>query len=120
MRENNENKLLRRTFFWRSISLSIPLILIGLEFGLHYMYLLSLVAFIPLLYYSEVLFLIEEFIYNVLLRPGLYIIALVITVSGKQDIVSVIFYVLAGLQAFNIIKYLFFYIAMLLSVFKKE
>ena len=116
---DNYEKVLRRKFFWRSISLSIPLILIGLEFNLHYIYLLSLVTFAPLLFCSESLFLIEEFIYNVLLRPGLYIFALIITIGGQQDAVSVIFYILAGLQAFNIIKWFFFYAKSLASITKK-
>ena len=113
------NYLLLRCFL-RSISLAIPFILIDMHFDLSLpTILISLVTFLPLLIPFKTLILAFEWIYNLLLRPGLYIFALVITIQGQQDFIAIAFYIIAAIQAYNILKYFVFYIINIFTIFEQ-
>lgn len=116
---NAFNYLLLRCFL-RSLSISIPFILIDMHFDLSLpTVIISLIAFLPLLIPFKSFILAFEWIYNLLLRPGLYIFALVITIQGKQDFVAIAFYIIAAIQAYNIFKYFIFYIINFFTIFEQ-
>ena len=94
--------------FLASLSLTIPLIVIGTPFWV--ISLVSLVMFLPFIIPSDWTAIVVIALYTLLLRPGLYIWALVIAINGQQDFVAIAFYVIAGLQAISIVKNFFFYI----------
>ena len=88
--------------FLASISLTIPLIVIGVPFWV--ISAVSLLMFLPYIIPSEWTAIAVIALYTLLLRPGLYIWALVVATSGPQDFVAIAFYIIAGLQAISIVK----------------
>lgn len=94
--------------FLASLSLSIPLIVIGVPFWV--ISVVSLAMFLPRIIPSEWIAITVIALYTLLLRPGLYIWALVVATNGQQDFVAIAFYVVAGLQAISIIKNFITYI----------
>lgn len=94
--------------FLASLSLTIPLIVIGVPFWV--ISVVSLVMFLPYIIPSDWMAITAIALYTLLLRPGLYIWALVVAISGQQDFVAIAFYVIAGLQAISIIKNFITYI----------
>lgn len=94
--------------FLCSLSLSLPLIIIGTPFWV--ISVVSLFVFLPMLIPSEWVAVAVIIIYTLLLRPGLYIWALIVAINGPQDFIAIAFYVIAGLQAFGIIKDFMIYI----------
>lgn len=88
--------------FLMSLSLNIPLILIGAP-----MWVLTLViiaVFSSALSGSMAIAYAYRLMHNLILRPGLYIWALIVTIAGPQDIVAIGFYVIFGCQLKNIIE----------------
>ena len=85
-----------------SISISIPLIVIGVPYWV--ILAVSLFMFLPGIIQSTRIFIAVSAIYAILLRPGLYILGLIAAINGPQDFIAIAFYVIAGLQAYNIIK----------------
>jgi hypothetical protein len=61
---------------------------------------------------------IYRILHNILLRPGLYIWALIVTISGPQDVVAIGFYVVFACQVINIISNLIGEVIALFSLFK--
>lgn len=55
------------------------------------------------------------FLYNIVLRPLVYVLALIVTIQGEQDTIAIIFYVVAGLQSFFIIKNFFRFLFVLIE-----
>lgn len=110
--ENDINKIFRYLLissFLRAISLSIPLIMIYVNTDISLpLTLLSFIPFLQILIHSENFVLFIEFVYNVVLRPVVYIIALITTIQANQDFISIIFYALFALQIINIIKHFLF------------
>lgn len=96
-----------------SLSLTIPLIMIGAS-GL-IISLISLIVFVSALCGNVVISYIYRAIHNILLRPGLYICALVNTIQGKQDFIAICFYIIFALQIINMIKNFIFEIILLCS-----
>lgn len=92
----------------KSMSLSIPLIIIGAPFWV--ISIVSLVVFLPFLIPSDWTFIAVIALYTLVLRPGLYIWALIIAINGPQDIVAIAFYIIAGLQSISIVKNFFVYL----------
>ena len=86
----------------KSLSLSIPLIIIDAPFWV--ISIVSFVMFLPFIIKSDWTVIAIIALYTILLRPGLYIWALVVAINGPQDIVAIAFYIIAGLQATSIIK----------------
>lgn len=118
-----ENKLLW-FFVLRMVSVSIPLII--LDAHMIVILLVNLLVFLPQLVAPIVsmesalaVFSFSDLLYHLLLRPCLYVAALVVSVQGPQDFIAIAFYILAGVQAFNIIKSFLGYIISLVSSFKK-
>ena len=88
--------------FWASLSLTVPLIVIGVPFWV--ISVVSLAMFLPYIIPSDWTTIAVIAIYTLILRPGLYIWALVVAINGPQDFVAIAFYIVAGLQAISIIK----------------
>ena len=104
----------------RAFSLCVPFIIIANVYDWSICtFLISAITFLPLFIPSEIFIMIFEFIYNVILRPTLYIWALVLTVQGEKDFIAISFYIITGLQVFNILKWLYYYLVMLISVITK-
>jgi hypothetical protein len=107
----NDNRMVNYGLFMAflsSLSLTIPLIVIGVPFGV--ISVVSLVVFLPYIIPSDWTAIAVIALYTLILRPGLYIWALVVAISGQQDIVAIAFYVIAGLQSVSIIKNFIAYI----------
>lgn len=88
--------------FLMSLSLTIPLIFLNAPWWV--LSIVTLAVFATALSGSELIALVYRLIHNIVLRPGLYIWALVITINGPQDFLAIAFYIIAGLQALSIIK----------------
>ena len=107
----NEDRMINYGLFMAflaSLSLTIPLIVIGVPFWV--ISVVSLAMFLPFIIPSDWTAIAVIALYTLLLRPGLYIWALVVAINGQQDFVAIAFYVIAGLQAFSIVKNFFVYI----------
>lgn len=96
-----------------SLSLGIPLIVIDAPFWV--ISIVSLAMFLPYIIPSTLTFFSITTIYAILLRPGLYIWGLIATINGPQDFIAIAFYIVAGLQAFSIIKNCLYYILVIIS-----
>jgi hypothetical protein len=85
------------------MQLSISIALIMLDAPLFIIIATPVIMFSPLflgsLTYATILFCLYDII-----RPILYISALVVTIGGKQDFFAIAFYVIFGLQAITIVK----------------
>ena len=103
--------------FLLSLSLAIPLIVIGAPGWI--IALASVYVFSPLLFKSELLLYITAWLYDIVLRPGLYVWALIVAINGPQDFVAIAFYILAFLQAWSILKNLISQICQLILLFGK-
>ena len=114
----NNNSSLNFSLFimiLKSASISIPLIILNVPAFL--IGLISLVIFLPLIIGSETLLLFMFHIYNIT-RPILYIIALITTIGGKQDMVAIAFYIIMGLQVINMLKNIAYTFMSILSIKK--
>lgn len=93
------------TLLLMSFSLTIALIMIDAP-----TWVISVVAasvFVSALCGNVVVAYIYRAIYNILLRPGLYIWATIVTIMGEQDWIAIAFYIALALQLVNIIKKFF-------------
>ena len=99
--------------FLASLSLTIPLIVIGTP--LWVISVVSLAMFLPYIIPSDWTAIAIIALYTLLLRPGFYVWALVVTINGQQDFIAIAFYVIAGLQAISIVKNFFVYLVGLFS-----
>ena len=83
------------------LSIDLPLIMIDAPF-----WLTSAVMFIvisPLIFHSLSYSMILFFAYDII-KPILYIWALIVTIGGEQDFLAIAFYIIFGLQIFTITK----------------
>ena len=87
--------------FLMSLSLNIPLILIGASGWI--LALVIVVVFATALSGNAGIAYIYRVLHNIVLRPGLYIWALIVIIGGPQDIVAIGFYLVFALQLKNII-----------------
>ena len=113
MNENRSVNYLLFKMFWWSTALMIPLVIIDAPIWV--MTIISLVMFSPIIFRAESLIWLVQFLYALLLRPGLYIWALVVAINGPQDIIAIVFYIIAGLQAISIAKNFLGYLLLLFS-----
>lgn len=98
--KKQENYVLFQLFLME-LSLGIPLIM--LEAPLWLILMATFLIFTPMLFGSFTYATILYCSYDVI-RPILYIWALVVTILGVQDFFAIAFYILAGLQAISIVK----------------
>jgi hypothetical protein len=101
MEENNSLNFMLWKLFLMSLSLTIPLIMIGASGWI--ITLATIIVFATALSGRTRIAYIYRILHNILLRPGLYIWALIVTISGPQDIVAIGFYIAIVCQAKNII-----------------
>lgn len=87
--------------FLMSLSLNIPLILIGASGWT--LTLVIIVVFATALSGNTLIAYIYRVLHNIILRPGLYIWALIVAISGPQDIVTIGFYIVFAFQLKNIV-----------------
>lgn len=99
-----------------SLSLNIPLIIIDTPFWVNI--LATIVIFATAFSGNTLVAYIYRVIHNVLLRPGLYIWALLVTITGPQDIIAIGFYIATVIQFKNIVGNLIGEIAVLSSIWK--
>lgn len=85
-----------------SLSLTIPLIIIGASGWI--IAFITITVFASALSGREGIALIYRQLHNIILRPGLYIWALIVAIYGPQDFIAIGFYIVTGLQALNIIR----------------
>lgn len=90
------------TLFLMSLSLTIPLVVINAPIWI--IVLITIAVFASALSGNEGIALLYRQFHNIVLRPALYIWALVIAINGPQDFVAIGFYIAAALQIWNIIK----------------
>ena len=83
------------------MSLSIPLVM--LDAPLWVTLLAPLLVYTPLLIYSMAYTTLLLCAYDIV-RPALYVWALVVTICGVQDFFAIAFYIIVALQIFSIIK----------------
>jgi hypothetical protein len=96
-----------------SLSLTVPLIMIGASSLI--ISLISLIVFVSALCGNVLIAYIYRVLQNIILRPGLYIWALIATIRGPQDFIAICFYIIFALQIINIIKNFIFEIILLCS-----
>jgi len=99
--------------FLMSLSLTIPLIIIGSSSWI--IILVTVAVFASALCGNPLIALIYRQLHNIILRPGLYIWAIIVAISGPQDFVAIAFYIIAFLQIWNIIKNFFGEVLLLLA-----
>ena len=102
MDNNNSLGFLLWKLFLMSLSLAIPLIMIGTSGWI--ITLVTVIVFATALSGRVGIAYIYRMLHNILLRPGLYIWALIVTIAGPQDVVAIGFYVVFACQAMNIIS----------------
>jgi hypothetical protein len=98
--ENSFNYAMRKLVL-KSLSVSIPLIMLDAPFWV--IPIVTAVVFVSALCGSVVIAYAYRFLHNIIIRPGLYIWALIVTISGEQDFVAIAFYIVFALQLKNII-----------------
>ena len=101
MDKNPSLSYLLLQLFLMSLSLTIPLILIGASGWI--ITLVTIIVFATALSGSVGIAYIYRVLHNIILRPGLYIWALIVAISGEQDIVAIGFYIAFACQLKNII-----------------
>ena len=99
--------------FLASLSLTVPLIVIGVPFLV--ISVISLIMFLPFIIPSDWTAISVIALYTLLMRPGLYTWALIVAIRGPQDFVAIAFYIATGLQAISIVKNFFVYLIGLFS-----
>lgn len=99
--ENRSFGYMLRQLFLMSLSLCIPLILIGASGWV--MTIVTVAVFATALSGNALIAYIYRVLHNIILRPGLYIWALIVTIAGPQDIVAIGFYIVLVCQLKNIV-----------------
>lgn len=90
-----------RCLFLMALSLAIPLIIIGASGWI--ISVVSIIVFVTALCGNEGIAYVYRLLHNIILRPGLYIWALISAINGPQDIIAIGFYVVFVFQLWNII-----------------
>ena len=114
---NKEFKYVSFQLVLKSLSICLPLIMLDAPF-----WLMSAILFIvisPLVFPSLSYTTILMWIYDIT-RLILYIWALVVTISGTQDFLAIVFYILFGLQIFSIISSFLYTIMIIYSAITKK
>ena len=116
--KNNKDSLgfILLQLFLMSLSIVIPLIMIGAPGWI--ITIITTIVFATALSGNVGIAYIYRAIHNILLRPGLYIWALIVTVTGPQDFIAIGFYIALACQAKNIIGNIIGEIIILSSLLK--
>lgn len=93
--------IMLRQLFLMSLSLTVPLILIGASSLV--ITIVTIIVFATALSGSVLIAYVYRLLHNIILRPGLYIWALIVAISGAQDIITIGFYIVFVCQLKNII-----------------
>lgn len=101
MEQHNSLRYMCLQLFLMSLSLAIPLIIIGASGWI--ITIATIIVFASALSGSIGIAYIYRVIHNIILRPGLYIWALIVAISGHQDIIAIGFYIIFAFQLKNII-----------------
>lgn len=117
MDNNRSFKYALIQLFFMSLSLAIPLIVIGASKWV--ISSVSLIVFVSALCGNAGIAYIYRILHNIILRPGLYIWALVVSIKGQQDVFSVAFYIIFVCQLKNIVTTFIGEIIILLSLGKQ-
>lgn len=102
--------------FLQMLSLDIPLIIIRAPIWL--IVIVSCFILFPLV--APATGVLIRIIYMLLLRPGFYIIGLIIAIGGKQDFWSIAFYIAFGLQIYSIFHQFVGTIILIIQFFKAK
>lgn len=100
MNKQGNNFLLFKLFLMQ-LSIAIPLIMLNVPSWLSIG--ATLIVYSPLLFGSMTYAVFLFCAYDII-RPALYIWALVCTIQGNQDSVAIAFYIISGLQAITMLK----------------
>lgn len=98
--KNQENYIIFRLFL---MELSLGIALIMLNAPLWLILVATFLIFSPMFFGSLTYATIVYSAYDIV-RPILYIWAVVATIQGKQDFFAIAFYIIAGLQVISIVK----------------
>ena len=99
-----------------SLSLAIPMILIGASGWI--ITIVTILIFATTLSGNVGIAYIYRAIHNILLRPGLYIWATIVVIGGPQDFVAIGFYVVLAFQIKSIVCNLIGEVIMLSELMK--
>ena len=116
MQENSSFSFLLWQLFLMSLSLGIALIMIGASGWI--ITLVTIIIFATALSGRVGIAYLYRIIHNLLLRPGLYIWALIVAITGPQDLVAIGFYIALVCQVKNIIGNFIGEILMLSTLWK--
>lgn len=112
---NNELKYSLFQLFLMQFSLTLPLIMMNAPLWL-IIAIPILIIYLPWKTQSLSLHIILFSLYDIV-RPILYVWGIIVTAQGEQDFFAIAFYIIAGLQAFSIIKRLIGTICAIILVF---
>ena len=101
MKEQNYTKQMLCLLLPMVLSLTLPLLMLDAPVWL--MTIVNLIILSPWLFESKGLSMIVPFAYYII-KPVLYIWALVITILGVQDFFAIAFYILMAIQTPRMIK----------------
>ena len=101
MKEQNYTKQMLKLLLPMVISITIPLLMLDAPIWL--MVVVDLIILSPMLFWSRSLSVIVPYAYYII-KPILYVWALVVTILGVQDFFAIAFYILMALQTPNMIK----------------
>ena len=95
MNEQNYTKAMLRLLMPMVISITLPLLMLDAPIWL--MTLIDLMILSPMLLWSVKLTVIVPYAYYIV-KPILYVWALIVTILGVQDFWAIAFYILMGIQ----------------------
>ena len=95
MKEQNYTKKMLMMLLPMALSLTLPLLMLNAPVWL--MTVVDLIILSPLLFWSLKLSVFIPYAYYII-KPILYIWALVVTLLGAQDFLAIAFYILMGIQ----------------------
>lgn len=101
MKEQNYTKKMLLLLLPMVLSLTLPLLM--LDAPVWVMTIVGLIILSPWIFDSQVMTMIVPFAYYII-KPALYIWALVITILGVQDFFTIAFYILMAIQIPGMIK----------------
>lgn len=95
MNEKNYTKQMLRLLLPMALSLTLPLLMLDAPVWL--MTIVDLIILSPLLFWSIKLSVLIPYSYYII-KPFLYVWALVVTILGVQDFFAIAFYILMAIQ----------------------
>jgi hypothetical protein len=93
--QDNYTRVMLRMLIPMVVSITLPLIMLDTPVWL--ITIINMIILSPMLFMSITLSSLIPFAYHII-KPILYIWALVVTILGKQDFLAITFYILMGIQ----------------------